>query len=534
MKTGIDLLTDARLNKGSAFTLTERHELHLLGLLPPHVSTMKEQVKRVTENLAKQKDPIDKYVFLSLLIKRNERLFYRVLIDNIVDLMPIVYTPTVGQACLEFAHIFRDTQGCYVAEHHRGKIKTVLSNWPEKDIRLIVVTDGERILGLGDLGTNGMGIPIGKVALYCACAGISPSQCMAVTLDVGTNNKASLIDPLYLGTRKPRTRGAEYLSLIDEFVSSVHELFPQALIQFEDFSSPNARTLLSLYQHKTLCFNDDIQGTAAVAVAGLFASTRLTGVSLSAMRFLFVGAGSATSGIGELLVEALMREGLSRTEACAKIRYVDHHGLLTKGRTDVPEILQEFCVDESNMPLDQIVSHFKPHALLGATGSPGIFSEAVLRAMAAVNPVPIIFALSNPTSRAECTAIEAYEATDGRAIFASGSPFGIVHYQGKIRIPGQGNNAYIFPGLGLGALTVKAKAITNNQLVAAARALADCVSNDQLQQGCLYPPLENIREVSALIAREVAQSVLEDETRDEELPATFISDIQNAMYDPYY
>lgn len=534
MKTGIDLLTDARLNKGSAFTLDERHELGLLGLLPPHVSTMKEQVQRVSENLAKQKDPIDKYVFLSLLVKRNERLFYRVLIDNIVELMPIVYTPTVGQACLEFAHIFRDTQGCYVAQHHKGNIKKVLGNWPAKDIRLIVVTDGERILGLGDLGTNGMGIPIGKVALYCACAGIHPSQCMAVTIDVGTNNNASLIDPLYLGTRKPRTRGEEYLSLIDEFITSVNELFPKALIQFEDFSSPNARTLLNHYQHKTLCFNDDIQGTAAVALAGLFASTRLTGVRLKDMRFLFVGAGSATSGIGELLVEALICEGLPLKEAYSRIRYIDHNGLLTAKRTDIPEVLRPFCVDSDSLTILDAVEQFKPHALLGATGSPGIFSEPVLNAMARHNLMPIIFALSNPTSRAECTALQAYEATEGRALFASGSPFGIVHYKGDIRIPGQGNNAYIFPGLGLGALSVSAKAITNNQLVAAARALSECVSDNQLQQGCLYPPLENIREVSALIAREVAQSILEDEKRSETLPDSYITDIQDSMYDPHY
>lgn len=533
---GRELLTNARLNKGTGFTREERKRYKLDGLLPHRVSTMQQQLARNLANFRSQSNDIEKYVFLNSLHRRNERLFFRLLIDNIEELMPIVYTPTVGKACQKFADIFRQTSGFYITMEDRGNIHALLQNWPEKDVRLIVVTDGERILGLGDLGTNGMGIPIGKLALYCACAGVRPEQCLPIMLDVGSNNEKLRNENLYLGLRQERARGAAYDEFIDEFIQAIKAHYPRALLQFEDFATPNAIALLNRYRKQLLCFNDDIQGTAAVALAGLFAATRLTKTPLTQKRYMFVGAGSAASGIGNLLEVALCNSRMTTEAAREAISFVDYYGLISTQRNDVPAQVANYAKDLPALNLLDAINTIKPHVLIGATGAAGIFRPEVIRAMADNQEQPIIFALSNPTAHAECTAEEAYENSDGRAIFASGSPFGPVFVNDAYKIPGQGNNAYIFPGLGLGALLAELTEINDDLLICAAETLASCVSENQLEQGSLYPPLREIREVSFEIALAVANKanatgLTKGKIRTaEELE----QELKNYIYDPRY
>ncbi len=532
---GPAILTHSRSNKGTAFTLEEREKYGLHGLLPPIVTNMEQQLDHALSNLRRNITDIERYIFLSSLHKRNERLYYRMLIEHIEELMPVVYTPTVGEACQEFARIFRETAGFYISLRNRGHIYELLQNWHEDEVRLIVVTDGERILGLGDLGTSGMGIPIGKLDLYCACAGIHPEHCMPIMLDVGTENTEFRDDdPMYLGLRQPRVRGQEYDDFIDEFVTAVQRRFPKALLQFEDFATPNAIALLDRYQDKLLCFNDDIQGTAAVALAGLFAATRINGKKLSEMHFMFCGAGSAATGIGHLLAKAMVNEGLGLEAAHARLYYIDSKGLVTKGRDGIKPHAKPFATEHAPMSFEEAVRTLKPDALIGATGQPGIFSEAIITAMGEQNEHPIIFALSNPTSNAECTAEEAYEWTNGKAIFASGSPFGAVHVHGEVRVPGQGNNAYVFPGLGLGAIYGKVTRITDDLLIAAAHTLADNVSQSQLDTGCLYPSLKEIRDVSLNIAVAIAQCAQTQGLTSETLPDDFREQLEKEMYFPEY
>lgn len=528
------LLNNPRLNKGTGFTMAERDQYGLHGLLPPRVSTLEQQVEWSLDNLRRKPQDIDKYRFLSSLQKRNERLFYRLLIDHMDELMPIVYTPTVGQACQEFANIFRETSGFYISIEHRGRIDALLKNWPEQDVRLIVVTDGERILGLGDLGVSGMGIPIGKLALYTACAGIDPSQCMPIVLDVGTDNARFRSDPRYQGRREPRVRGQEYFDFVDEFVAAVIKNFPNALLQFEDFATPNAVALLEKYQNKLLCFNDDIQGTAAVALAGFYAATRITRTKISDMKFLFAGAGSAATGIADLLSKAMMLEGLSEKDARGRCFVTDSKGLITRSRDTLTAHAAPFAADLPAMTLEAAIAHIKPHALIGATAKGGTFTQGILEMMAQLHDQPIIFALSNPTSKAECTAEEAYGYTRGKAIFASGSPFGPVQVREGLKVPGQGNNAYIFPGLGLGALLSGATRISDAMLIESAKALAETVSPARIQQGCLYPPLRDIREVSKAIAVAVATVAARTGMTRQPLPGNFGSIVTSAMYDPRY
>lgn len=528
------VIHNPRLNKGTAFTNEER-ELHgLHGILPPRISTMEEQVEWSMDVIRRKPAAIDKYRFMSSMQKRNERLFFRLIIDHIDELMPVVYTPTVGQACQEFATHFRETNGFYLSIEHRGRLDEVLGNWLDDDVRLIVVTDGERILGLGDLGVSGMGIPIGKLALYCACAGIDPEHCMAIVLDVGTNNDNFLSDPIYQGMREPRIRGEAYDDFIEEFIQAVKRRFPKALLQFEDFATPNAVALLERYHDKLLCFNDDIQGTAAVALAGLYASTRITRMKLSDQRFLFAGAGSAATGIGKLLVMAMMEEGVSENEAISRIAICDSKGLITTCRDEHKSHSAAFAQPMNPMSLEQAVSEFKPHSLIGATGRAGMFTNKILQDMAEINEHPVIFALSNPTSNAECTAEDAYNFTKGKAVFASGSPFGAVNINGEIRIPGQGNNAYIFPGLGLGVLQGEVRQITDELLIASARKLADSVSQVQIDHGCLYPPLNEIRKVSLQIAVTVAKTAAAAGLTSKTIGDDFEAEVAAVMYDPRY
>ncbi len=532
--TGFALLSSAKHNKSTAFTETERDRYKLRGLLPSAVSTQAMQIDRVLENLRRKSDDIERYVFLMALQGRNERLFYRLLIDHIEEVLPLVYTPTVGQACLEFAHIFRQPRGFYITPHDRNRIADILKNWPETDVRIIVVTDGERILGLGDLGANGMGIPIGKLALYTACAGIAPEHCLPVMLDVGTHNETLRNDPLYLGIRKPRLTGNEYFSLVDEFVTAVQQVYPRALTQFEDFLTPNAYALLDRYRQRILCFNDDIQGTAAVALAGVWAACRLTGTEFKALRIMFLGAGSAATGIADLIRLALIRAGLPQDEALRRLWFVDIDGLLVKSRNNLAPYNLPYAHDVPQSGFVAALKTVKPHVLIGATGAAGAFTEEVVRSLAEINRRPVIFALSNPTSRAECTAEQAYRWSGGQAVFASGSAFAPVTLQDRTLHPGQGNNVYIFPGIGLGALVCNAVRISDEMFLAAARALADCVTEKELLQGALYPPLSEIRRVSLKIAVAVASQAYQQNLAQKHCPEDLERAIAALMFDPVY
>ena len=532
--SGFEVLFNSALNKGTAFTEEERNKYKLRGLLPPRVSDPDVQLHRALENMRRKYYDIERYIFLSALQSRNERLYYRAIMEHIEEIMPLIYTPTVGEACKEFAAIFRQPKGIYVTAQDRGNVRNILANWPENDVRVIVVTDGERILGLGDLGANGMGIPIGKLALYVACAGIHPHQCLPVLLDVGTNNEELLKDPLYLGINQHRLTGDEYDTLVNEFIQAVQEAYPKALVQFEDFLTPNAYRLLNTYRDQILCFNDDIQGTASVALAGVYASTRISGLNFSDLRIMFLGAGSAATGIADLITYALQQEGLSELEARQRLWFVDIQGLVIKSRNDLLEHNLPYAHDHPSVDFITAIKQIKPQILIGATGFPGTFTQEAVELMAEINERPALFALSNPTSRAECTAQQAYEWTEGRAIFTSGSPFGEVELNGKTFKPGQGNNAYIFPGIGLSAVLSEASRITEDMFLVAAQKLASLVSEEHLSAGAIYPPLNDIRFVSLEIATAVAEMAYDQGVARLPKPSDLKQAIKNYMYNPRY
>ena len=502
--SGTEILRSPTETKSTAFTREERQALGLEGLLPHRVTSLDEQAARALENMRRKSCDIEKYIFLSALQDRNETLFYHLICNEMDEIMPLIYTPTVGQACKEFAHIFRRPRGLYITPDHKGRISDVLANWPSHDVNTIVVTDGQRILGLGDLGANGMGIPIGKLALYTACAGVEPGKCLPIMFDVGTNNEELRNDPMYLGYPGERKTGDEYLELFDELIDALQERYPECLVQFEDFLTPNAYAILDRFTDKILCFNDDIQGTAAVTLAGLYSAASAKGMDFKDMRVMFLGAGSAATGIGDLVVAALERAGLSREQAYAQIQFVDMDGLLVRGRAGLMSHNEAYAVDSEPLEFEPALKAFKPHALIGATGAPGVFSESVVKQMAQFNEQPIVFALSNPTSKAECTAEDAYKWTDGKALFASGSPFDPVTWKGRTLKPGQGNNAYIFPGIGLGALAGNLTRLPQDLFLTAASSLASSVDKRHFETGTLYPPLKDIRTVSRQIAIDVA------------------------------
>ncbi|MFZ0711050.1 MAG: NAD-dependent malic enzyme [Terrimicrobiaceae bacterium] len=532
---GISLLHDPTLNKGTAFTEEEREALGLRGLLPPRVHTVEEQVERVLGNFHRKSSDLERYVFMIGLQDRNEALFYRVVLDHLEEMMPIIYTPTVGRACQEYGHIFRRPRGLYISIRDAGRIAKILQNWPSRAVQMIVVTDGERILGLGDLGANGMGIPVGKLALYTVCAGIHPAACLPVTIDVGTSNEDLLKNRLYIGIQEPRLRGAAYDDLIEEFVNAVGKVFPRALIQFEDFATRNAFRLLARYQRRVRCFNDDVQGTAAVALAGIYSALRITKSRLREQMFVFCGAGEAGTGIANLLIVAMVGQGLSEAEARARCWFVDSRGLVVKSRTDLAEHKLPFAHEGEFLgDLPGVISRYRPTVLIGASGQPGKFTKAVLELMAKHNERPVILALSNPTSKSECTAEEALVATGGKALFASGSPFGSVLFGGKTFLPGQSNNAYIFPGVGLGIVASGSSLVPDEAFLSAAQALAAETSAADIEQGRLYPSLRRIREVSLAISTAVADVAYERGLATVPRPEDLRSYIKATMYEPRY
>lgn len=534
--SGSQLLTNPLFNKGTAFTERERDALGLRGLLPPRVFTLEEQVERSLNAVRRKADPLEKYIYLVNLQNRNETLFYRLVIDHIEEFVPIIYTPTVGQACLEYGAIYRRPRGLFISLRERGRIAEILRHWQQPGVRLIVVTDGERILGLGDLGALGMGIPVGKLALYSSCAGVHPSYCLPITLDVGTDNAALHAGAAYIGIKEKRARGPQYDAFIEEFVTAVQSVFPHALLQWEDFGNSNAFRLLGTYRHRIRSFNDDIQGTAAVALAGLLAALRLTGGKLAEQRIVFLGAGEAGTGIADLFVAAARDAGLSEAQARQRCWFVDSKGLVVKNRGDrLAEHKLPYAHDHAFIPtLEEAVKTLKPTALIGVSGTPATFTQPIVEMMATFNQRPVIFALSNPTSKAECTAEAAYTWSGGRAIFASGSPFPPVTLNGQTHVPGQGNNIYIFPGVGMGALACDAREVTDAMFLAAARTLASLVQPADLAIGRVYPPLTRIREVSAKIGTAVATVAYESGLAEAARPDDIEQDIVARMYDPAY
>ncbi len=533
---GTVLLSDSLLNKGTAFSEEERDRLGLRGLLPPRIFGMDEQAKRAVIQLAKKPTDLEKYIFLTTLLQRNETLFYHVLLDNLEELMPIIYTPTVGQACLEYGSIFRKPRGLWLTHHDRDRLPELLRHWPRRDVRMIVVTDGERILGLGDLGALGMGIPIGKLALYTACAGLNPYYCLPITLDVGTNNEKLLQDPFYIGLAEKRIRGEEYHSFIAKFVKAVTDVFPDALLQFEDFGNANAFTILHEYQNKICCFNDDIQGTAAVALAGILAGSRITGQPLGEQKILFYGAGEAGTGIGQLTAAAMQAAGIPRDEAFRRCWFFDSKGLVVAGRGDeLPHHKQPFA--HAGAPVATLldaVKTLRPTALIGVAGAGPAFDRDIVEAMSEINPRPMIFALSNPTSKAECTAEDAYAWSRGKAVFVSGSPFAPVTFNGVTHYPGQGNNVYIFPGVGLGALACGTSRVTDSMFLAAAFTLANAVTEHDLAKGRVYPDMKSIRSVSVEIAVAVAEEAHKLGLARIPAPSDLAADIRAQMFEPTY
>jgi malate dehydrogenase (oxaloacetate-decarboxylating)(NADP+) len=508
--TGYDLLRNPRLNKGTAFTQEERRAFGLEGLLPPAVTTLALQVARRHAEIAAFDHDLQKYLVLSDLQARNETLYYAVLMSDPASYMPLVYTPTVGEACQTFAHIFREPRGMYLSIGARGRLKQLLSNWPEKDVRFIVVTDGERILGLGDLGAGGMGIPIGKLSLYTACAGVPPQYCLPIVLDVGTNNQVLLDDPLYQGLRQHRVRGEEYLAFVDEFVMAVQQLYPKCCIQWEDFANFNAVPILARYRDKICTFNDDIQGTAGVALAGIYGALRITGGKLAQQRFLFLGAGSAATGIAELISLAMEREGVDLAAARQRNALFDINGLLVTSRTDLADFQKPFAQDVPAVStFVEAVEALKPTGIIGVSTVPKLFNREVIEAMAKINERPIIFPYSNPTSRSECTAEEAYRWSGSRAVFASGSPFPPVEIDGRHFVPGQGNNVYIFPAMGMAVFATEATRVTEDMFIVAAQAVAEQVTQENLSMGLIYPPQSHILNASLHVAERIAACIFE-------------------------
>lgn len=531
---GVAVLRNPWLNRGSVFTEEERDRLGLRGLLPPRVSTFADQVSRLKEVIDSEAAPINKYLTLESVHASDEALYFQLVMENVEEYMPLIYTPTVGEACQKFSHIFRYARGLYISSEDRGRVRELVANVPNHDVDIIVVTDGQRILGLGDLGVNGMGIPVGKLALYTACAGVNPQRALPVTLDVGTNNEEFLKDPLYMGLRQHRVTGPEYMALVEEFITAVRERWPNVLIQFEDFQNTNAFALLDAWRDRVTCFNDDIQGTAAVVVTGLYTAVRALKQKLSDQRILFLGAGAAATGIAHLIADAMAEDGIDRNEALKLIALFDSKGLVSSTRGDklAPNKVPFAQAYENTTDFAQAIRQLKPTCIIGVSAQGGAFTEDVVKAMCEVNARPMIFALSNPTSKAECTAKQAYTWSEGKCLFACGSPFAPVAVGNKTFVPRQGNNSYVFPGIGFGCIFVRAKTIPNQIFLTAAKTLANLVSESDLANGSLYPPLSQVRELSAHIAVAVADYCFKNGLAQVERPADLDKAVREAMWQP--
>jgi malate dehydrogenase (oxaloacetate-decarboxylating)(NADP+) len=532
---GIALLQDPRWNKGTAFSEEEREREKLVGLLPEGIEDIERQRARVLQHLGHKATDIERFIYLTGLLDRNETLFYRVVMADPTRFLPIVYDPTVGEACLKFGHIYRRTRGMYVSMKRKGHVRDVLRNWPERDMRFICVTTGERILGLGDLGANGMGIPIGKLQLYTACAAVPPDGLLPLVLDCGTNNHELLDDPLYLGLRQPRPSTEELDVFVEEFVQAVQDVFPGCCIHFEDWKGTDALRVLAKYKEKVLCYNDDIQGTGSVTVAGLYAAMRVTGGKLKDQRVLFLGAGSAGIGIADSIVAAMQLEGLTESEARDRIWMFDARGLVEPSRKDLNPYQQRYA---HRLPPShdfvETIRTVKPTALIGVSTVGKAFTREVIEAITRLNERPLVFALSNPTDHAECTAEEAYAWSGGKAVYAAGVQFPPVVVGGRTFLPSQANNFYVFPAVGLAVYATKAKRVTDEMFIEAARATADQVTDDQRERGMLFPPQSNVLEMEVRTAERVARLAFDRNLAQVERPKDVHAWLHAMLYRPEY
>jgi malate dehydrogenase (oxaloacetate-decarboxylating)(NADP+) len=534
-KRGIDVLHDPSLNKSTAFTEAEQQALGIVGLVPDVTETLDVQLSRVMMQLGHKNTDLDRYIYLVNLLDHNETLFYRTTMSDPARFLPIVYDPTIGEACLKFGHIYRQTRGMYLSMTRRGKVKEVLRNWPQKDVRFICVTDGGRILGLGDLGANGAGIPIGKLQLYTACAGVPPQYLLPMYLDAGTNNEQYLHDPLYLGMRKTRPPTAELFAFVDEFVEAVQEVFPKCCIHFEDWTGVDAVHLLQRYRDKYCVYNDDVQGTAGITLAGMINAVKLKGTKLKDEKYLFLGAGSAGIGLADLLCSALVAQGISLKEAQARIYMFDVNGLLEASRTDLVDFQKPYAHEHApTKDFVAAIESIKPTTIIGVSTIGGAFTQKVVESMSRINDRPVILALSNPTEHAECTAEQAYSWSKGKAIYAAGVQFAPVHYQGQTFLPGQANNFYIFPAVGMAIFATQAKRVTDEMFIEAGQAVADQVAPELLKQGLLYPLQSNILETEIQTAARVAKLVFDSGLARVEQPADMVSFIRRHVYKPEY
>jgi len=533
---GPALLDDPVANKGTAFTPDERRAHKLEGLLPPAVESLDRQLERVLGHLAAKPTDLERYIYLVGLADRNETLFYKTIMSDPARFVPIVYDPTVADACLAFGHIYRRSRGMYLTKNMKGRMAEVLRNWPVKDIRFICVSTGGRILGLGDIGTNGMGIPIGKLQLYTACAAVPPDGLLPVLLDIGTTNAALRADPLYLGLREePPATDAEVDALADEFMAAANEVFPGVCLHFEDWKGTDAIRLLARYTDKYLVYNDDIQGTASVTIAGLMTALQIKGGKLRDQKILFLGAGSAGIGIANMIVTAMVDEGLSKAGAQQQISMVDVNGLLEPSRKDLSPSQQVYAHPATpTKDLQKVVEAFKPSVLIGVSMTGGAFTEGVVRAMAKLNDRPIIFPLSNPTDKAECTPEQAYKWTDGRALFAAGVQFPDVAVNGKTYHPGQANNFYIFPAVALAVYATRPRRITDRMFIEAAKATADQVGPDDRGRGMLFPPQANVLETEVTTAARVAEYIFDQGQATVERPTDVRAWLEGLTYKPQY
>jgi malate dehydrogenase (oxaloacetate-decarboxylating)(NADP+) len=534
-KRGIEVLQDPSLNKSTAFTEAEKQALGLVGLVPDVAETEDLQLQRVNLQLAQKPTDLERYIYLINLLDHNETLFYSTIMSDPARFLPIVYDPTIGEACLKFGHIYRQPRGMYLSMVRRGKVKEVLKNWPEKDVRFICVTDAGRILGLGDLGANGMGIPIGKLQLYTACAGVPPQYLLPMYLDAGTNNEQYLHDPLYLGMRKTRPSTDELYSFVDEFVQAVQEVFPKCCIHFEDWTGVDAVHLLQRYRDKNCVYNDDVQGTAGIVLAGMINAAKIKGKNLSDEKYLFLGAGSAGIGLANLLCSAMVEEGLTLAQAQSRVYMFDINGLLEDSRKDLVDFQKPYA--HKHAPTRDFVAaieSIKPTTIIGVSTVGGTFTQKVIEAMSRINERPVVFALSNPTDHAECTPEQAYTWSKGKAIYAAGVQFPPVHYNGQTFLPGQANNFYIFPAIGMAIFATQASRVTDEMFIEAARAVADQVPSDLLKQGLLYPLQSNILETEIQTAAQVAKLVFDSGLARVDRPADMVAFIRDRVYKPEY